>query len=395
MVSRACFVDDGARRRFQNLDGPYLEELASAFENVLLLAPIYRKGCDPQYEMLQNYTFEFHAPNIEVMEMPEARGSRRLAVLLATFWQQIRVLRQAFRRHPGALTYIFFPTYRAAAAALYCRLARRPYIAYSGILWLESVGLFARWGGRRPWYLGLYVAASRALERIALGGAKVRLLTVASQIRAYEQRGPTYRTRPLVRVQPLANLPKRPLAQPARLLCVGAVIPRKGHDTLYETVASLGKKGLPVTVTMAGAADSDWQKHLDQLADRLGISSQISYLGWLPEQRVEQLYNESDLFVLPTRSEGFPRVVYEAMGRGLPVVTTSIPNIAEVIEDQRQALLVPPDDPVALATAIERLLQDERLRARLTATAWRWVREQFSETAAEQFVSLVKAHGPW
>jgi glycosyltransferase involved in cell wall biosynthesis len=300
------------------------------------------------------------------------------------------ILWRVLREHPEALVYVFFPTYRAAATALYCACHARPVVVYSGGVWSETISLSPRWRGRHPWYLGGYIAACRVLERLVFRKATVRFFTEATQLAAYERFGPTYRTRPLTRVKILSAPPQRELGQPARLLCVGDLWPVKGHDVLYEAVALLRQKKISVTLILAGNADSVWKAQLDARAARLGITPLIEWRGWIADApMLEALYREADLFVLPTRSEGFPRVLYEAMGHGLPVVATNIHNIAAVVRHEERALLVPPDDPPALAGAVARLLADEALRARLATSGWGWAREQFSETAAQQFLRII------
>lgn len=393
IVSRAGFIEDGSQRRFHDLDGAYIEDIGALFEKVILLAPVYRKGRDAYYEMMKDFRFEFRLPGLEIVELPEAGGARKLTVLLRTFWNQWRILRRVLREHRDALVYVFFPTYRAAAAALLCAWQSRPYLVYSGGMWAETIRLSPRWGGKPPWFLPLYVAACTRLEQLAYRHASVRFFFEAVRLREYEEIGPTYRVRPSNRLRPDPSLPARTLGWPARLLCVGDLLPGKGHDTLFEAIALLLKKPLPVVLTLAGSADNPWHRRLNELAARLNISESISYRGWVGEtEQLRQLYRESDVFVLPTRSEGFPRVLYEALGQALPVVTTSIPNIALVLDSEQQALLVPPDDPSVLAAAIERVLRDDALRRRLGESGWRWAQEQFSETDAEQFRRVVCEH---
>lgn len=371
VIARANFVDDNAGRRFQNLDGAYLDSLAPLFHKLWLVAVVFRKGRNPEYDRLQNYTYRFQSPNIVVVEISEGQTRKQLMTIL-------RLLRD----HPRALVYVFFPTFRAAFTALACRLIRRPYLVYSGGMWGEVSRLH---GASRPkaWLC-------EQLERWAFRGAAARLFTPRTLIERYRRCGPTERARPVTTVQVLPAFQPRPLGQPPRVLCVAAVLPLKGHDTLLRAVSQLQNRGLTVQLDLIGAIHEDWKTQLDALASQLGVVAQVHYHGWIADrQQLAEHYRRADLFVLASRSEGFPRVLLEAMGFGLPVISTNIPNIAGVVDDRQTAWLVPPDHPEALADAIATLIADHDARQQLAERGWRWVCDQLRETPAEQFARLL------
>lgn len=100
------------------------------------------------------------------------------------------------------------------------------------------------------------------------------------------------------------------------------------------------------------------------LADELNVSRYVNFLGLLEHDRMPAYYAQADLFVLPSRRESFGLVLAEAMACGVPVVATTAGAIPEVVEDGVTGLLVPPDDPEALAQAITSLLSDpDRMKA--------------------------------
>ena len=393
VVARAHFADNGQTRYFYNLDGEYIDGIAPAFQRVVLLAPVFRKGINAQYETMKNFTYQFNTPNIEVIEVPDSRGSRRLSVLLATFWNQLRILWRALRKNRDAVVLLFFPTYRAAAMGLFCIWQQRPYVVFSGTMWAETIKLSPRWTQKRPWYLPLYTGMCAVLERVVYRRAKVRLFFEAARLKEYEGMSATYRVRPGARLTPPSSPPEHPLHKPVQLLCVADLLPVKGHDVLYEALALLKKKDVAITAILAGAADSAWGERLHELSERLEITDMIRLLGWVAKKEEHQtMYQEADLFVLASRSEGFPRVLHEAMARALPVITTNIPNIAAVVHHEQEVLLVPPNDPPALAAAIERMLSDDTLRRRLGEAGWRWLKNEYSESDVEQFLRVIRLH---
>ena len=108
----------------------------------------------------------------------------------------------------------------------------------------------------------------------------------------------------------------------------------------------------------------------DDLARRvklMGLGESVDLLGYVSGAALAQAYREADVFVLPSYfAEGFPLAVMEAMGYGLPIITTRIRGCADHLTAGENALFVPPRDPETLAAAIERLLDDEPLRARMS-----------------------------
>ena len=82
----------------------------------------------------------------------------------------------------------------------------------------------------------------------------------------------------------------------------------------------------------------------------------VDLKGWVSSEALGRIYNEADALILPTYSEGFPNVVLEAMYYGLPVITTAVGNIPDVVQDQRNGYLVPPGNAGALAGAMKKTL---------------------------------------
>jgi glycosyltransferase involved in cell wall biosynthesis len=148
----------------------------------------------------------------------------------------------------------------------------------------------------------------------------------------------------------------------SRLLCVAAVSPRKGQDLL---VAALERElpDLEWTCTFAGTI-------VKPVPHR---SARIRFVGPVQGTALDQAYASCDLFVLPSRAETYGMVVTEALARGLPVLATAVGGVPEALgrasDGTRPGLLIPPDDPAALADALRAWLTDPALRARLRTSA--------------------------
>ena len=148
-----------------------------------------------------------------------------------------------------------------------------------------------------------------------------------------------------------------------RILFLGNLLARKGVDDLLRALAHPALAGEDWQATIAGGgAVASYQARTAafDLADR------IRFTGWLDQDAAAARIARADALVLPSYDEGLPLVVLEALSLGVPVVTTPVGAIPEVLAHEQTALLVPPGDTEALARTLLRLMRDPALRARLS-----------------------------
>lgn len=148
----------------------------------------------------------------------------------------------------------------------------------------------------------------------------------------------------------------------AEILFVGRLLHGKGVALLFEAISELRRRQLDVKATIAG--DGPAREELESAARRLGISDSVRFVGAVGQDDIRDLYASADVFCLPSFAEGIPVVAMEAMAMELPVVTTRIMGIPELIEDGTDGLLVPPGRADVLTHSLERLVRspDERRR---------------------------------
>ncbi len=173
------------------------------------------------------------------------------------------------------------------------------------------------------------------------------------------------------------------------LLFVGHVERTKGVFELLDAVASLAAAAPGMRLVIAG--DGSARAEAERRAAELGIGDRVRFAGWITGREKLDAFAAADVFVLPSHFEGFPNVVVEAMAAGLPVVTTPVGSVSDVIESGKNGLLVPVGDAAALAGAISRLAGDPAERRRIGAEGNRTARARFAtEAAAERLVALVR-----
>lgn len=163
---------------------------------------------------------------------------------------------------------------------------------------------------------------------------------------------------------------------PYRLLAVGRFCRTKGFDVLIDACALLSRRGFPYQLTLVGAG-MPWPTAVIRRRVRIhGLRARVFFPGFVSHDRMGELYNASDIFVMPSvihpsgDRDGIPNVIMEALAHRLPVAATDVCGIPEVIEDGVTGRLVPQRDPAALADAIMDLAGD-RARALAMAEAGR------------------------
>jgi glycosyltransferase involved in cell wall biosynthesis len=171
----------------------------------------------------------------------------------------------------------------------------------------------------------------------------------------------------------------------ALILAVGNTWHRKGFDVLIAA-CNLLPAGLPWRLLIAGRHEEAAGELLQQV-ERLGLGHRVALPG--ARQDVADLLAAASVFALPSRWEGLPLVILEAMHAGVPVVASAICGVPEAIRSETDGLLVPADDPHALARAMERILTDATLRTRLVASAAERAATEFSSRAmTERYLEL-------
>jgi glycosyltransferase involved in cell wall biosynthesis len=221
---------------------------------------------------------------------------------------------------------------------------------------------------------GLSEAQSRALldtERRALRHA--RHVIVTSKATAATLAGLGFAPPPPVTVAEPGTLPAGRAAGSSggscRILCVGAVVPRKAQDVLVEALARLTHLNWRCTIAGSLDRDSDFAASLIRRIEDAGLAGRINLTGPLDAAALDALYTSADIFALPSRYEGYGMVFAEALARGLPIVAARAGAVPDVVPPDA-GLLVPPDDAAALAGALAGLIADPALRAKMSDAAW-------------------------
>ncbi len=171
------------------------------------------------------------------------------------------------------------------------------------------------------------------------------------------------------------------MAAPYRILAVGRFARFKGFPTILKAVSLLRRKGVDVHLTLAG---SGWRRvYFQFLCYRFGIFQCVSFPGFVSHDHISGLYQDADLFVMASEihrtgeRDGIPNVLMEALLHRLPVITSDLPQMKEVVQDGISGLLIPPADPSALAQAIVKLVNNRDQALKMAEKGHQVIRSRF------------------
>jgi phosphatidylinositol alpha-1,6-mannosyltransferase len=181
------------------------------------------------------------------------------------------------------------------------------------------------------------------------------------------------------------------------LLTVARLDLHKGHDRVLEALAILKEEGFRPHYNIVGEGEEETR--LRRLAQNLGLESQVTFTGFIPDNQLPDIYAESDIFIMPSREipgradlvEGFGISLLEASASGLPVVAGRSGGVADAVLDGETGVLVDPDDPQSIAHALKLLLKDNEFARQLGKKGRQWSETQMSwERAAERLLNAVE-----
>jgi glycosyltransferase involved in cell wall biosynthesis len=344
--------------------------------------------------------------NLEVMTPEEQLEARRTMVVLS------RSLPAMLKAHAHCLIKNPAGYARMAAAALKPAFSgpRKPvkaaaYFAEAGILleWLHGLGvnhvhehfgnptavvaLLMKTYGGISYSVSIhgpdifYQVDSAMLEEKVRNASFVRCIShyCRSQIMRISPAS-TWAKHHIVRcgVDPATYSPRpEPGNAEPHLLCVGRLVPAKGQHILLEACSLLKQDGLRFHLTLIG--DGPDRASLERFSREHGLGESVTFTGVLGQDKVREWYDKADIFVLASFAEGVPVVLMEAMAKEIPVISTRITGIPELIDHGHDGLLATPGDTGDLALQIRTLLEDPEMRERFGKEGRKTVERRYNQ----------------
>lgn len=305
---------------------------------------------------------------VELMRQPAPAASfrlKRLVVFLKSVWVARDVL-----RHPVGLVHTHFAWLSAGGSRVVSRLVGVPFSVTT-----HAFDIYSQKNDLLPLALqhaAKVITISEANKKAMLSmhpdtlSDKIQVIRCGIDLGYFRQEQPNH----------------KPAQGLLKITSVGSLIEKKGHEYLIRACAALKARGVAVDCRIAGVGML--RQGLQALIRDLSLEESVILEGPRPQGWIKERLNQSDVFVLACvkdtsgESDGIPVALMEAMAMGVPVVSTPVSGIPELVRHESTGLLVPERDPAGLADAILRLVQDDGLRARLVEAARQGIEQEYN-----------------
>ena len=162
------------------------------------------------------------------------------------------------------------------------------------------------------------------------------------------------------------------------VLFVGRLYHRKGLETLLHSIPPVLQQFSDVQFAISGTGYKKKEQSLRDLAKQLDIEDTVKFLGYVPDEKLPELYSASDIFVLPAIYENFPFAILEAQATALPVISTKVGGIPEFLVDNKNGFLIDPGDQTQLTQKTLTLLQDPKRAEEMGRHGRKLIEEQLA-----------------
>lgn len=364
----------GAALELESNHSQLLAPLCDADCDVSIAAAVDVSGDDIPYRAVTDR-------RIRLRSLGRVGTSRRP---VSKVWEYLRMQAAiVFALREADFAYVFMPGHVGSFVLLWSLVLRRPYGVYLRGDWRQTTP-------RGLWWL-VPVALRRARFVLCTGTA------LAAELRALNPR-----VRAVVPMSPVLTLPAGADANVARtsrsrILFVGQLSDAKGVNELVDAVAMLVRRGASA-VSLSFVGTGPERAALAERVRAAGIENRVTFHGQIHDAAaLAAIYRDHDIFCLPTHHEGFPRVIYEAMLLGLPVVTTRVGQIDTVVRSGVNGLFAAVRDAADLADKIATLITDPDLANRLAAAGLETIRPWQADWArsshGHQVLELMRESG--
>lgn len=361
----------------------YLKGISQYFDNLEIIAPV--KKCDGKFGGL--FISSLPSKNMSFLHLPYESNLIKYSSLISMYVKCIYTLYRGIRR--SNTVYIFLPGNIGTLACLWSLIFRKPLVLYIAgdsveqsriqlnqkVNFINICKLFAS-------YFNMLV--TRLVAR------RARFCLVAGDILYNKLKNNNiYQRIPILELN-YDNLYFRNDTcknKTVRCLFVGSLNSFKGITYLLYAIKRLRDISVSISLDIVGIGPLD--KDLKRLSKELKIDDVVSFRGYIYDQStLFKFYRKSDIFILPTLSEGFPRVIYEAWGHSLPIITTPVGGIPGLMKHKENSLLVPIKTDLAIAESIQELSNNSLLRQNIIKNGRKIIMGLLKQSSLDQFVSL-------
>lgn len=382
---------DGSHYLYSKGERLYLDNLANHFKSVTIFTFALRTGTI-MYEGVSHSAFT--AENLTVHELPFSKKLNpsvfeKLLHFIKLFFIMLRHVKKF------DINYLFLPSYISAIAWLVGKLKGIPHIVYVADDWVAASESMFKWEQhKQSLFYRIYTKVSAILER-RIGSSARFAVTAGGVLRQkFEDFGiHAYETTPRMTLTKEDQFFREDTFTDGSFTClhVASLIHDKAQHDLIVAFKDVVDQYPHAKLIMIGEGPEHTK--LVKLSRDLNLSESILFKGYvIDEAALYKLYRASDMFVLSSITEGFPRVLYEAMAASLPIVTTNVGSIPHLMKDTVNALVVKPRIPKDLAVAMIKMASQNDLRKGIIKQEQETMKGVFERMNKSQISDLVVKH---
>lgn len=382
---------DGKHFRYSKGERLYLDNLAKKFKEIHLATFVVNKG-EQFYDSLIHSKFE--SDNIIIKELPKPIF-REPGVLGKAFQFLLVFFRLILLTRKADLGYLFLPSYPSAMAWVSLKLWRKPHIVYGADDWVQASESMFKWQDKKNSSLyKIYAKLNFYMEKNIVSSALFSVAAGGQLIEKYKNYGcHSYATSPRMTLSSsdIYNRDDTCNGKIINIVNVGSLIHDKAQHILIEAFAIASNKYPNLKLKIIGEGPE--KNNLIRIAKKLNVENKIIFQGYVQEESIlyEHLRN-ADIFALSSITEGFPRVLYEAMCMRLPIVTTDVGGIPYLLINGENALVVKSGDVEELARSLMLVIENSDLRKGIIKKANRTIDGIFKRMDGGQIAKLLSKH---
>lgn len=395
IIPQSSFIYDKKGYLTYEAIGNFIDRLAVYFKEIIICAPVFHIA---EEDIKNRSTYRLQSYNINFCELPISmevtnagfiKTSMRYIKSFIIMYNQIR---------NWDLLYIFLPHHLSVISLFLVKVFSKPFFVYMAGNAEEVATYNYRWRkGIKKLFLLIYVIVIKIIYMLTILIVKdAKFVLTRGEILYKKYRYiqvNTYRSAPIINVfqQNLYYREDTCNGKKIELLFVGGLGPVKGLTYLLDALSQLCQAGFNVYLSIVGRGEE--KSKLQAKANILKIENRVNFVGYVQNgPLLFEIYRACDIFILPSLSEGFPRVLNEAMSQSIPIIATRVGGIEGLMKDGENALLVSPRSSEAIAKAVKRLIFDKELRQKLIRNGQDTAKQIIEKDIVQQIVSLLEKH---
>jgi glycosyltransferase involved in cell wall biosynthesis len=379
VIGRGALLQSDSGQYYCSADDVGLiHDLAQRFQFVCY-APFFYQPGDILYQGFSQSAPAVNFPaNVTILKLHIPQTPGRKGSIRKRFGQIASVLKiSGFLKNKDAIV-VFWPSPISLLSILISRWLEIPCFIYQGGTWKKKnpqhyekkQGKYSELSSR------IKLKTASIMEDFILGSAPVVFVRGVCQKRNYVY----VRGNSSIEKEQFFRRADTCQSQPIKLLAVSNIVPNKRIEDIILAVRYLKEHYGIIHYTHVGGKFTENITQMKKLAIENNINDQVTFLGHLtntPDLLMQ--YRQSDIFVLASEAEGFPRVIVEAMSQSLPVVCSAIDGIKDIFTNEQQVLMFPAGDFQSLAHCIRRIIENRSLRMTLICQGYQFAEHEFNQ----------------